>query len=76
MRMCACVFAFLYPDHLASNQSGTRMEKTNDAGTDPVSDKADAVWHFFLVLYWTEIMDARMPMPALVSLIRCPAMVE
>ncbi len=27
--------------------SGTGMKKSNDAGTYPVPDKADAFWHFF-----------------------------
>jgi hypothetical protein len=42
-----------------------RTEKTNDAGTSPVPEQAKAVRHF-LVRYWTEIIDAGMPIPALV----------
>jgi hypothetical protein len=35
------------PDCLASGpESGTRMKKTNDVGTGPVLDLADAVRHF------------------------------
>jgi hypothetical protein len=55
------------PESPASSQSSTRMQKTNDAGTGPVSDQADAVQHFFLFRYRTEIMDAGIPMLALVS---------
>jgi hypothetical protein len=35
------------PDYPASGWSGTGMKKTNDAGTGPVQDNADAVRHFF-----------------------------
>jgi hypothetical protein len=62
------VFVFVYkcrPDCPASDQSGTGIKKTNDAGTVPVSDQAKAVQHFS-VRYRTEIIDAGMPMPALV----------
>jgi hypothetical protein len=34
-------------DCSASSQSGTRLKKTNDAGTGPVLDKPHTVWHFF-----------------------------
>jgi hypothetical protein len=61
------------PDCPASNQSGTGMKKTNDAGTDPVPDQDDAVSSIFLVQYQSEIMDAGMPMPALVSLMPMPS---
>ncbi len=47
--------------------------KTNDAGTDLVSNQADAVWHFFLVWYWTEIMDAGMLMLAIFSSMPMPS---
>ncbi len=40
--------------------------KTNDAGTGPELDKAETV-RCFLVRYRTELMDAGMPMTALVS---------
>jgi hypothetical protein len=36
------------PNCLASDQSGTGLKKTNDAGTGPVPDQAKAVQHFFL----------------------------
>ncbi len=49
-----------------------RNEKTNDAGKGPVPDHAKAVWHF-LVRYRTEIIDAGMPMPALVSWMPMPS---
>jgi hypothetical protein len=50
--MFACVFVFVcinagMPDCPASDQSGTGMKKTNDAGTGPVPDQAKAVRHFF-----------------------------
>jgi hypothetical protein len=35
------------PDYPASRQSGTGLEKTNDAGAVPVPDYRDAVRHFF-----------------------------
>ncbi len=35
------------PDCPASDQSGTGIKKTNDAGTNPVPVKADAVRYFF-----------------------------
>ncbi len=47
-------------------------EKTNDAGTSPVPDQAKTVRHFF-VRYRTEIIDAGMPMPALVSWMPMPS---
>jgi hypothetical protein len=49
-----------------------RNEKTNDTRTDLVLDQADAVRHF-LVRYRTEIMDAGMPMPALISSMLMPS---
>jgi hypothetical protein len=49
-----------------------RTEKTNDAGTGPVLDQAKAVRHFF-VRYRTGIIDAGMPMPALVSSMPMPS---
>ncbi len=44
--MCVCINAGM-PDCPASDQSGTGMNRTNDAGTGPVPDEADAVRHFF-----------------------------
>jgi hypothetical protein len=65
-----CVFLCInagMPDCLVSDQSGTGIKKkTNDAGTGLVPDQAKAVWHFFLVRYRTQIIDARMLMPTLV----------
>jgi hypothetical protein len=52
-----------------------QIEKTNDAGNSLVPDQAKAVRHF-LVQYQTEIIDARMPMPALVSSMPMPTMEE
>ncbi len=66
--VCECVFVCInagIPDSPASDQSGTRIKKTNDAGTGPVPDQAKAVQHI-LVRYWTKIIDAGMPMLALV----------
>ncbi len=34
-------------DYPASGRSSTGMEKTNDARTGLVPDKANSVWHFF-----------------------------
>jgi hypothetical protein len=48
--MCVFVCVFInagMPDVLTSDQSGTGMKKTNDAGTDLVPDQAGAVQHFF-----------------------------
>ncbi len=50
--MFVCVFVFVcinagIPDCLASEQSGTGIKKTNDAGTGLVLDQAKAVRHFF-----------------------------
>ncbi len=75
--MCVCVCVCLcinarMPDSQASYQSSTRMKKTNDAGTNLVLDQADIVRHFFGP-YWTEIMDAGMPMPELVSSMLMPS---
>ncbi len=60
------------PDCLASELSGIGIKKTNDAGTGLVPDQAKAVW-YFLVWYRTEIIDAGMPMPALVSWMPMPS---
>ncbi len=69
--VCMCISAGI-PDCPASDQSGTGMKKSNNAGTYPVLDKADAFQHT-LVRYRTEIMDAGMPMPALVSSMLMPS---
>jgi hypothetical protein len=47
-------------------------KKTNDARTVPVLDQAKAVRHLF-VWYRTEIIDAGMPMPALVFWMPMPS---
>jgi hypothetical protein len=52
-----------------------QTEKTNDAGNSPVPDLAKAVRHF-LVRYRTEIIDAGMPMLALVSSMPMPSYAE
>ncbi len=44
-------------DCLAFDQSSTLEGKKNDAGTPPVLEQADEVWHFF-GQYQTEIMNA------------------
>ncbi len=72
-----CVFVVVFinagmPDCPSSDQSGTGIKKTNDAGTGPVPDQGKAVRHF-LVRYRTEIIDAGMPMPALVSWMPMPS---
>jgi hypothetical protein len=60
-------FLFSWGFCQASSQSGTTVKKkTNHSGTGLVPDKDEAVQHI-LVLYKTEVMDAGMPMPALVS---------
>jgi hypothetical protein len=52
--VCVCEFMFVFvyinagmPDCPASDQFGTRIKKTNDAGTGPVPDQTKAVQHFF-----------------------------
>jgi hypothetical protein len=57
-------------DGLASGQSGTRMKKTNDAGTGPVPDYLTQSGIFF-VRYRNKIMDPGLPM--LVSLMPMPS---
>ncbi len=44
--VCMCINAGM-PDCPASDQSGTALKKTNDAGNSPVRDQAKAVRHFF-----------------------------
>jgi hypothetical protein len=70
--VCVCEGVFVFvcinagmTDCPASDQSGTGIEKTNDAGTGPVPDQTKAVG-FFWVRYQAEIIDAGMPMLALV----------
>ncbi len=73
--MCVCVFVCInagMSNCPASDQSGTGLKKTNDAGTGPVPDQAKAVRHFF-VRYRTGIIDAGVPMPALVSSMPMPS---
>ncbi len=77
MCICECVFVFEcinagIPDCPASDQSGTRMKKLTMLGQ---------VWYrtkqrqsgIFLVRYRTEIIDAGMPMPALVFWMPMPS---
>ncbi len=48
--MCVCVFMCInagMPNCPASDQSGTGLKITNDAGSGPVSDQAKAVQHVF-----------------------------
>jgi hypothetical protein len=54
VRVCECVFACVcvcinagMSDCPASDQSGTGMKITNDAGAGPVPDQAKAFRHFF-----------------------------
>jgi hypothetical protein len=50
MCVCECVFVCInagMPDCPASDQSGTGIKKTNDAGTGPVPDQTKAIQHFF-----------------------------
>jgi hypothetical protein len=60
-----CVFVCInagMPNCPASDQSGTGLKKTNDAGTGPVLDQAKTVWHFFGPVpgwnYWCRNADA------------------
>jgi hypothetical protein len=53
------------PDCLASDQSGTRMKKLTMPGQVQYQTKPSQSC-IFLVLYRTKIIDAVMPMPALV----------
>jgi hypothetical protein len=46
MSVFVCINAGM-PNYSASDQSGTGLKKTNDAGTGPVPDQAKAVRHFF-----------------------------
>jgi hypothetical protein len=59
----------------ASDQSGTGMKKINDAG--PVRYRLKLMKSdIILVQYRTEIMNARMPMPALVCSMLMPSYVD
>jgi hypothetical protein len=78
---CVCVFVYVFTFVCINARIGGlcgiqsvryRNEKTNDAGTSPVSDQAKAVQHF-LVRYRTEIIDAGMTMPAFVSCMPMPS---
>ncbi len=75
--MCECMFVFVcinagMPDCPAFKQSGTRIKKLMMQGqvryqTNPRQSG------IFLVRYQTEIIDTRMPMPALVSWMPMPS---
>jgi hypothetical protein len=60
VRVHVCVYKCRNADCPASNQPGTSIKKTNDAGNGPVPDQTKAV-HVFLVPYKTEIINAGMP---------------
>jgi hypothetical protein len=68
--MCKCVFVFMcinagMPDCPASDQSGTGLKKLAMPGQVRYWTKPRQSG-IFLVRYRTEIIDAEMPMPALV----------
>jgi hypothetical protein len=71
---CACcMYTYIeMPDCPAFGQSGTRMNRTNDAGTGLVPTKLKQSG-IILVRYRTKILDAGMPMPALVSSMPMPS---
>ncbi len=75
--VCVCVFVYVFvcvsvfvcinagmPNCPASDQSGTGLKKTNNAGTGPVPDQAKAVRHFFGPVpdwnYWCRNADAQL----------------
>jgi hypothetical protein len=73
--MFMCVFVCInagMPDCPASDQPSTGLKKTNDAGNNLVPDQAKAARNF-LVRYRTEIIDAGVPMPALISSMPMPS---
>jgi hypothetical protein len=76
--MCECMFVCVnarMPNCPASDQSGTRMNRTKDTRTGPVPYQTKLTqFGIFLVRYRTKILDARMPMPELVS--SMPALVS
>jgi hypothetical protein len=62
-------------EYPASDQSCTRMKKTNDAG--PVRFRTKLMKSdIFSVQYRTEIMNSGMPMPALVCSMPMPSYVD
>ncbi len=60
---------------VTSGQFGTRMKKTNDAGTARYRTKPTQSG-IFLVRYRNKIMDTGMPMPVLVSPMPMPSYVN
>jgi hypothetical protein len=60
------------PEWFASDQSGTRMKKLTMTGQVRYQTKPSQSG-IFLVQYRTEIIDAGMPMPALVSWMPMPS---
>jgi hypothetical protein len=75
--VCECVFMFVcinagMPYSPASDQSGTGMKKLAMPGMVRNQTKPRQSGNF-LVWYRTEIIDARMPMPALVSSMPMPS---
>jgi hypothetical protein len=76
--VCECVFVCVFvcmfvcinagmPDCPASDQSGTGIKKLTLPGqVRSVYRTKPRQSGIFLVRYWTEIIDAGMPMPALV----------
>jgi hypothetical protein len=69
--MCVCINAEM-PDCLASDQSGTRMKKQTLPGLVQIRTKPTQSG-IYLVKYQTEIMDAGMPMSALVFSMPMPS---
>jgi hypothetical protein len=75
MYMFVCVFVCInagMPDCLANDQSGTGLKKLTMPGIIRYRTKPRQSG-IFLVQYRTEIIDAGMPMPALVSLMPMPS---
>ncbi len=81
--VCECVFVCVFVfvcirmfvwmlDCTASDQSGTRMKKLTMSGQVRYRTKPRQ-YGIFLVRYRTEIIDAGMPMPALVSRMPMPS---
>jgi hypothetical protein len=61
-----CMFVCINVGLSGIRSAGDRNKKTNDTGTGPVYQTKPRQSGIFLVRYWTEIIDARMLMPALV----------
>jgi hypothetical protein len=75
MYVFVCVFVCInagMPDCSASDQSGTGLKKLTMPGTVRYRTKPRQSG-IFLVRYRTEIIDAGMPMPALVSSMPMPS---